>query len=133
MSDASGESWLKAADWVTTHWAQWGPRKWAVALLVGGVGSVLLVADVGPPIQGMLARKDAAPAAPHRSGLGGSVWVAAGSNGGGALLLDNPSISGGNGPAGGGDVHISSGNAGPNGPGGDLRISGGRIRGGDAK
>src|ERR1017187_3168483 len=130
---APADGWLKAAAWVTTHWGHWGSRKWGIALLAGCVGLALLVAHVGPPIQNMLARKNIEPAAPHGSGFGGSVWVAAGHNGGGPLLLHNPSISGGNGPAGGGDVHISAGNAGPNGPGGGLRISGARIRGGDAK
>ncbi len=171
-SKISAEGWIKFAAWVTTHWNSWGPRKWGIALPIAVVGLLLLLAHVGPPIQGMLAR-NAAPiaasaavsepaAAPvpevHRSrvyideihpsgdglltvegcdvrggGPGGSVSIAAGDNGTAKVLLDNVSIGGGDGPGGGGNVHLRAGNGGRNGPGGDMVIRGGSVRGGAAK
>lgn len=65
-------------------------------------------------------------------GFGGSVNIAAGDNGTASTTLDHVNVAGGSGPHGG-DVTIRAGKGGPNGPGGNLIVKGGSVKGGAAK
>jgi len=67
------------------------------------------------------------------AGLGGSVAVSAGNDGGGSLQLRDVRMSGGDGFTRGGDLRIKAGDGGTLGPGGDITIVGGAFKGGDAK
>ena len=69
---------------------------------------------------------------PFLSSAGGTVFLEAGSNGGGDVFATDAVIAGGNGTARGGDVVIKGGDGGPSGPGGSFTIVGGFIKGGDA-
>ncbi len=70
---------------------------------------------------------------PLLKGHGGRAGLSAGSDGGGNVHATGVNITGGDGPMKGGDVTVRAGDGGPHGKGGDLVITGGTIKGGDAK
>jgi hypothetical protein len=72
---------------------------------------------------------------PLMTGVGGSVRVSAGHGAGGAggdVNLVDRDIEAGHGTHRGGDIHITAGNGGPHGKGGDITITGGKFKAGDA-
>lgn len=68
-----------------------------------------------------------------RRDVGGNVNLASGSDGGGAVNIEDARIEGGRGRDKGGDVNVTTGAGGPHGPGGPVNIGPGTVlRGGDA-
>jgi hypothetical protein len=91
-------------------------------------GARLDIRNVHPSGNGQVVLKNI-----NANGFGGSVNIAAGDNGSASVTLDGVNIAGGSGPSHGGDVTIRAGNGGPNGPGGNMNVKGGSIKGGSAK
>lgn len=76
-------------------------------------------------------QKKAVPSFPKS--IGGEASVKAGSDRGGDVILVDTRVEGGSGPGGGGSAIIAAGDGGPCGKGGTVAITGGFIKGGDAK
>ena len=60
-------------------------------------------------------------------GIGGNIEVHAGDNGGGATVLEHPTLRAGDGCTKGGDIVLAPGAGGPNGKGGDIVVNGGGV------
>jgi hypothetical protein len=115
---------VQTIEYVLAKWRAAPPRSRVIGALVAvPVVYIWLGREIG-----VLPLSTKAPTtATSLASIGGAVWLSAGDNGGGALVIEHSDIHGGDGTTKGGDVTVTAGAGGLDGPGGNVTVGPGTI------